>query len=104
MLRLEENVLPESLQPDTCQQLFDLCQRRCRTEAHIGDSSGGVMRLRVSNGRVRLTSASETTKKLWEPTLRALARAVGRRRNVFRINCDAAWKLPRLAMKARSDC
>ena len=74
MRRLEEDPLPENLHSDTCQQLFDLCQRRCRTEAHIGDPGGRDVAIRVSNGRVRLTSASETTKKLWEPTLRALAR------------------------------
>ena len=48
--------------------------RRCRTEAHIGDPGRRSLAIKVSNGRLRLTKASETTKKLWEPTLRAIAR------------------------------
>ena len=64
MLRLEEDPLPADLHPDTCQQLFDLCQRRCRTEAHIGDPGGRSLAIKVSNGRLRLTNADETTMKL----------------------------------------
>ena len=71
---MEEDVLSEDLHPDTCEQLFDLCQRRCRSEARIGDPGGRSLAIKVSNGRLRLTKASETTKKLWEPTLRAIAR------------------------------
>ena len=66
------DILPESLTPDACQQLFDLCQRRCRTEGRIGDPEDSLA-ITVSNGRLRLTNASETTRKLWEPTLRAIA-------------------------------
>ena len=68
------DILPESLTPDACQQLFDLCQRRCRTERRIGDPGGRSLAITVSNGRLRLTNASETTGKLWEPSLRAIAR------------------------------
>ena len=68
------DILPESLTPDACQQLFDLCQRRCRTKARIGGPGGRSLAITVSSGRLRLTNASETTRKLWEPSLRAIAR------------------------------
>ena len=73
MLHLEEDFLPADLPPETCQGLLDLCQRRCRTKARICNPSGSSMTMKVSNGRLRLTKASDTARKLWEPTLRAIA-------------------------------